>query len=158
MQYQLLILRTHRHFTSQVWLGYDQAFWEHVAATQLTDWSCMNMQLFNFHAAGLSARSSTSSHPPDWEPTGSSGSLVVCISWNICHYAHCIILPSLHPVSVVSPLKVEEFARELAGHPDQSAVYYVIGGLRHGFQLGFHPTLRLKSAKSDKPAARLTCR
>ena len=40
------------------------------------------------------------------------------------------------------------------GHPDQSAVYYVIGGLRHGFQLGFHPTLRLKSAKSDKPAAR----
>ena len=97
MQYQLLILRTHRHFTGQVWLTYDQAFREHAAATRLTDWSCMNGQLFNFHAAGSSARSSTSSHPPEWEPTGSSGSLVVCISWNrgrctsplsICRYAH----------------------------------------------------------------------
>ena len=97
MQYQLLILRTHWHFTGRVWLTYDQAFREHAAATRLTDWSCMNVQLFNFHAAGSSARSSTSLHPPEWEPLGSSGSLVVCISWNrgrctsplsICRYAH----------------------------------------------------------------------
>ena len=97
MQYQLLIFRTHRHFTGQVWLTYDQAFREHAAATGLTVWSCMNVQLFNLHAAGSSARSSTSLHPPEWEPTGSSGSLVVCISWNrgrctsplsICRDAH----------------------------------------------------------------------
>lgn len=47
-----------------------------------------------------------------------------------------LVLLSLHRVSVVSPLKVEELARELAGHPDQSAVSYVIDGLRHGFRLG----------------------
>ena len=29
-----------------------------------------------------------------------------------------------------------------------------INGLRHGFRLGFHPTLRLKSAKTNKPSAR----
>ena len=92
MQYQLLIIRTHRHFTGRVWLPYDQAFREHAAATRLTDWLCMNMQLFNFHASGSSARSSTSSHPPDWESTGSSGSLVVCISWN----RGSLPLPSVH--------------------------------------------------------------
>ena len=35
-QYQLLIIRTHRHFTRRVWLAYDQAFREHAAATWLT--------------------------------------------------------------------------------------------------------------------------
>lgn len=53
-QYKLLILQTHRHFSSKVWLNYDRAFREHAAATRLTDWSCMNVQLFNFHAAGSS--------------------------------------------------------------------------------------------------------
>ena len=59
MQYQLLILRTYRHFSGRVWLAYDQAFREHAAATRLTDWSSMNVQLFNFHAAGSSVRSSS---------------------------------------------------------------------------------------------------
>lgn len=65
-----------------------------------------------------------------------------------------LVLPSLHPVLVVSPLKVVEFEQELAGHPDQSAISYVINGLRHGFRLGFRHTLRLKSAKTNKPSAR----
>ena len=65
-----------------------------------------------------------------------------------------LVLPSLHPVSVVSLLKVADFEQELAGHPDQSDVSYVINGLRHGFQLGFHHTLRLKPAKTNKPSAR----
>ena len=54
-QYKLLILQTH-HFSGKVWLNYDRAFREHAAATKLTDWSCMNVQLFNFHAAGSSTR------------------------------------------------------------------------------------------------------
>ena len=97
LQYQLLILRTHRHFSGRVWLAYDRAFREHAAAKQLTDWSCMNAQLFNFHAAGASVHSPSSHDSSDWEPTGSSGSIVVCKSWNrgrctsplsICRYAH----------------------------------------------------------------------
>ena len=51
MQYQLLILRTHRQFAGRVWLGYVRAFREHAAASNLTDWSTINVQLFNFHAA-----------------------------------------------------------------------------------------------------------
>ena len=33
-------------------------------------------------------------------------------------------------------------------------LFPVINGLRHGFRLGFHHTLRLKSAKTNKPSAR----
>ena len=51
MQYQLLILQTHRQFAGRVSLGYVQAFREHAAASNLTDWSTINVQLFNFHAA-----------------------------------------------------------------------------------------------------------
>ena len=97
LQYQLLILCMHRHFSGRVWLAYDRAFCEH-AAIQLTDWSCMNAQLFNFRAAGASFCSPSSNESSDWKPIGSSGSIVVCKSWNggrcmsplsICHYAHC---------------------------------------------------------------------
>ena len=82
LQYQLLILRTHRHFSGRVWLAYDRAFRGHAAATQLTDWSGMNAQLFNFHAVGASFLSPSSNDSSDWEPAGSSGSIVVCKSWN----------------------------------------------------------------------------
>ena len=55
------------------------------------------LQLFNFHAAGASVHSPSSNDSSDWEPTGSSGSIVVCKSWNrgcctsplaICPYVH----------------------------------------------------------------------
>ena len=110
MQYQLLILRTYRHFSGRVWLTYDQAFHEHAAATRLTDWSSMNVQLFNFHAAGSSVRSSsltTSSESP--EPPGSSSSTILCKSWNkgrctapfaFCCYAHrCSVCSGTHQAS-----------------------------------------------------------
>ena len=83
----LLILCTHWHLSS------GEAFREHTAATRLTDSSCMNVQLFNFHAAGSSARSSLSTQSPDWEPTGSLGSLVMCKSQN----KGCCTSPLCHP-------------------------------------------------------------
>ena len=98
MQYQLLILRTYRHFSGRVWLAYNQAFREHVAASRLTDWPSMNFQLFNFHSAGSSARGTplvTSNDSP--EPPGSSSSVIHCKSWNkgrctapfaSCRYSH----------------------------------------------------------------------
>lgn len=55
-QYQLLILRTFQQFGNRVWLAYDRAFREHAAASNLVDWSEINVQLFNFHAAGALAR------------------------------------------------------------------------------------------------------
>ena len=83
MQYQLLILRTYRDFSGRVWLVYDQAFSEHAAASRLTDWSSTNVQLFNFHSAGSSARGTplvTSNDLP--EPPGSSSSVIHWKSWN----------------------------------------------------------------------------
>ena len=107
MQYQLLILRTYGHFSGRVWLAYNQAFREHTAATHLTDWSSMNAQLFNFHAAVSSVRSSsltTSTESP--EPPGSLSSTIICKSWNkgrctapfsFCRYAHrCSVCSGAH--------------------------------------------------------------
>ena len=54
---------------------------------------------------------------------------------------------------MVSPLKAQVFARELASHPDQSAVRFVLDGLRSGFRLGFDHSRKLKSAKKNKPSA-----
>ena len=103
MQYQLLILRTYRHFSGRVWLAYDQAFREHAAATRLTDWSSMNVQLFNFHAVGSSVHgSSLPSSNESPEPRGSSSSPILCKSWNMpsCRYAHrCGVCSGAHRAS-----------------------------------------------------------
>ena len=53
----------------------------------------------------------------------------------------------LPPVSLVSPLNVEEFTRELAGHLNQQLVTFVLQGLRRGFKLGFHSSQKLRSLK-----------
>ena len=59
--YKLLILRIHRQFSGRMWLAYDKAFGGHAAAIGLFDWSLMNTQLFNFHAARASLHSSSPS-------------------------------------------------------------------------------------------------
>jgi len=97
-QYKLLILRTYCHFSGKVWLAYDQAFRVHAAVTRLTDWSSMNVQLFNFHAAGSSVHSATSTTLNEaLKPPGSSLSVILCKSWNkghctapfaSCRYSH----------------------------------------------------------------------
>ena len=110
IQYQLLILRTYCHFSGRVWLAYDQSFREHAAATRPTDCSSMNVQLFNFHAAGSSVRSSsltTSNESP--ESPGSSSSTILCKSWNkgrctapfsFCRYSHrCSVCSGAHQSS-----------------------------------------------------------
>jgi len=106
-QYKLLILCTYCHFSGRVWLAYDQAFHEHAAATRLTDWSAMNVQLFNFHAAGASVHSSPSSTSTESpESPGSSSSIIICKSWSkgrctapfaSCRYAHrCSVCSGEH--------------------------------------------------------------
>ena len=44
-QYKLLILWTYQQFSGRVWLNYDRAFREHAAASRVTDWSAMKVQL-----------------------------------------------------------------------------------------------------------------
>ena len=93
LQYKLLILRTYRQFSGKVWLAYDRAFREHAAAANVVDWSSINVQLFNFHAAGASARGPNVSSPDSSEPAGASTSQILCKSWNkgrcVAPYASC---------------------------------------------------------------------
>ena len=98
MCYKLLILRTYHHFSGHVWLAYDQAFRQHAAATKLVDWSAMNVELFNFHAAGASVRSGPGGVVADLpEASGAPSSQIICRSWNRgrcsslyanCRFAH----------------------------------------------------------------------
>ena len=100
--YKLLILHTYHQFQGNAWLTYDRTFREHAATARLTDWSGINLQLFNFHAVGSSVRRSFT------EPSGSS-SPIVWRSWNngfcvatssLCRFAHrCLIFSSNHGAS-----------------------------------------------------------
>ena len=97
--YKLLILQTYCQFSGRVWLAYNQAFCQQAAAMKLVDWSTMNIQLYNFHAAGASVHlgsgGSLSELP---EPSGADFSQVIRRSWNrghcseqfaLCWFAHC---------------------------------------------------------------------
>ena len=68
------------------WVSYDRAFRQHAAATNLVDWSSINVQLFNFHAAGSSVRRRNYVPSGSSEPSGSSTSRIVCRS---CKRGHC---------------------------------------------------------------------
>lgn len=69
-QYKLLILRTYQQFSGCVWLNYDRAFHEHAAASRLTNWSPMNIQLYNFHATGVAAHGHVGKSAVLPEPAG----------------------------------------------------------------------------------------
>ena len=47
-KYKLLIIQTARHFSSSAWLEYDVASTKDAAASGLSDWSRMNLDLYNF--------------------------------------------------------------------------------------------------------------
>ena len=48
-KYKLLIIQTARQFNGRAWLEYDLAFRKDAAASGLSDWSKMNLDLYNFH-------------------------------------------------------------------------------------------------------------
>ena len=94
---QLLILRTYQQFGNHIWLAYDRAICEHAVATNLLDQSGMNMQLFNFYAAGARTRGQLDLWSRTAEPSGLTHSQIICKSWNSgccsaanvnCHFAH----------------------------------------------------------------------
>ena len=48
-KYKLLIIQTARQSAGRAWLEYDLAFCKDAAATGASDWSWMNLDLYNFH-------------------------------------------------------------------------------------------------------------
>ena len=84
-KYKLLIVRTYRQFSGSAWLNYDREFREHVAAERLTEWSTMNVQLYNFHTAGAHVRPRVAASTvvaTGLEPQGSQSTRTICLSWN----------------------------------------------------------------------------
>ena len=104
LQYQLLILRTHHQFAGRLWLAYDQAFCKNAVATNLTDWSAINVPLFNFHATGASVHPDRELSDESTEPHGASSSHIICKSWNkavvLLLLLHAI-LPTNAPAALV---------------------------------------------------------
>ena len=70
-----LALSTNDQFTGRVLLAYDRAFLEHAAATNLTDCSTLNIQLF--HAVGASVCGHDVVTDSS-EPRGTASSTVIC--------------------------------------------------------------------------------
>lgn len=120
LQYQLLILRTHRQFSGRVWLSYDRAFRENAAATNLTDWSQFNSTLFSFHSAGWSARSSCDFSDRQNEPHGAALSQIICKSWN---WGHCgpPQHPAVLPTSVLAAMARTGLQSAQPTHPPSPA-------------------------------------
>ena len=48
-KYKLLIIQTACYFSGSAWLEYDLTFRKHAAAFGHSDWSGMNLDLYNFH-------------------------------------------------------------------------------------------------------------
>lgn len=59
----------------------------------------------------------------------------------------------LPPVSVVSPLQVDQFTWKLRDHPNRQFVAFVLDGIRNGFYLGFRQSQNLKSATKNGSSA-----
>ena len=98
-QYKLLIIQMAKRFLGLAWLHYDGAFCKEAAATGLTDWSRMNLDLYNFHTGAGAIESTVTSQPtpPNQPSTGTPGPSVksqnrhrasrYCHSWN--DHGHC---------------------------------------------------------------------
>ena len=86
-RYKLLIIQTARQYPGPAWLDYDLAFRKDAAASGLTDWSKMNLDLYNFHLRTPQApstrqmiqTSATTSSTGDGDPTPPAR---YCHSWN----------------------------------------------------------------------------
>ena len=98
-QYKLLILQMACQFPRPAWLNYDMAFRKDAAAYFLTDWSQMNLNLYNFHTrasstiTGQSAPRLTSlahtSASSNIKSKRSFNPIQYCRSWNdgACHWS-----------------------------------------------------------------------
>ena len=88
-KYKLLIIQTARQFSGTAWLEYDLAFRKDAAASGLSDWSKMNLDLYNFHlrspATSLPQQRLSSLTGSSQSPAGSRDISVptpFCRSWN----------------------------------------------------------------------------
>ena len=100
-KYKLLIIQTARISTELAWLEYDLAFRKDAAVTGTSDWSRMNLDLYNFHLRTsppmTTLHSSTPSATTVSTSWGNSAVVPYCFFWNNgrcrwpfreCRYCH----------------------------------------------------------------------
>ena len=105
--YKLLILRTYRQFSGRVWLAYDKAFREQVAAARVVDWSTLNVQLYNFCAAGASVRGGFDSAFNDLpEPSGAAFSYAGRGTEVVLPPNQCLVPLLIVPAIVMVPIEL----------------------------------------------------
>ena len=99
--YQLFIIRLAKQFHGLTWANYDKAFRRDAAARNITDWSQMNVELFNFHSAASHVDFAGQPRRTSTEARGSPSSQL-CRSWNKghcsctlprCRYRHACDVP-----------------------------------------------------------------
>ena len=84
-KYKLLIIQTARQFSGTAWLEYDLAFRKDAAASGLSVWSKMNLDLYNFHLrspATSSPQQQLSSLPGSSQSPAGSRDISVRTPWN----------------------------------------------------------------------------
>ena len=99
--YQLFIIRLAKQFHGLTWANYDKAFRRDASARNITDWSQMNVELFNFHSAASHVDFAGQPRRTSTEARGSPSSQL-CRSWNkghcsctlpLCRYRHACDVP-----------------------------------------------------------------
>jgi hypothetical protein len=74
-------MRTYSQFGGDAWRNYDEAFCRYAAARDFSDWSNMNVELFNIHTAAVRVPRSASRVQHVGSSTPSSP--FFCRSWKI---------------------------------------------------------------------------
>ena len=119
-QYKLLLLRTYQQFVNRVWLAYDRAFREHAATTNLTDWSNINVQLFNFHAAGAFTRGHGEIADDPAEPAGARWTLKLFVNRGLGVAAMPLMPNVLFPIADLAaqgPIMLQPSSAWFLHHP-----------------------------------------
>ncbi|CAH3132141.1 unnamed protein product [Pocillopora meandrina] len=116
-------MKTYRQFPGKAWLHYDTAFWKDAPASGLADWSCKNLNLYNFHTC-LVPQSQPSAASSPFPNSGSlSSNFCRSRSDSICHwlfgrcrYCHfCDKCEGDHP-SINCPFRALPSGSLLAAH------------------------------------------
>ena len=82
MRYLLSILRTYTQFGGTAWLDYDEAFRRDAAARQISDWSAIHVELYNYHTAAAHSSAATRPALSFRESRGATQGSTIWRSWN----------------------------------------------------------------------------
>ena len=81
LAYMALIIRMAKQFPGRCWYNYDRAFRLEAAASNSTNWSQINADLYHYHTS-VAVQPTQSQASRHREPRGDPNSMIICKSWN----------------------------------------------------------------------------